>query len=314
MTTRRRHDHRSSLSAVSHQPAALQPVNSHAEDMWPGSGNSAGETLYYDAVNNLRVAMDGLAIPDRSTLQTRADLRASDIDTQRQRPDAHGAPNFSSQFGARAPLADSAHRSGVDAAYIRHRNSQRPDLNLGDGRTVSWDQFAAMVAAQPDFQKKLDMVNSVMAINMRYKPEGKENGWVSSPAEALIPGNRANCREAAVAKMFMLRDAGVPASQLAVATFEAGHGYMAHVVTAVKDDTGRAYVLDMGRVNSPYDTASTARVISVDQAARERQEHRNNEDPLHMLDRSISMITPMSRERQGVAQNNKPRPQGISPS
>lgn len=280
-------DYDDSIPAV--PPALPVDADDNDDDAWAGIDPQG--PFYTQAIQSLQTLIGQIPPATISSNPVRIpDLKTLSLVTGAAQPVPDPKPGVTYQAGlfARGVGTDSVHVLGVMAAYNRHRAGPRPDLNLGNGRSVTWDQFAAIVAAQPEFQKKLDMVNHIITINFGYKGEGRASGWVNDPAEAMSGGWRANCRESAVAKEFMLRDAGVSASQLSVVTLAAGLGYSnAHVVTLVKDDAGKEYVMDLGRRGGPFG-ASAARVITVGDAAT---------DPLHMLQRNVTMLTPMPTDK-----------------
>lgn len=157
----------------------------------------------------------------------------------------------------RALSADQTHAGDFAAAWERHQNQSKPSLVL-DGKRKSWSDTVAAIRAEPNEAKKLQMANDAINQSFRYggtyENSGPNKRWISTPFEATHPKSVVDhsiCGDIAAAKVFLLKEAGVPASQMGLVTVAPIDGGNYHVVAGFKGSNGEVYGLEMNRVSGP---------------------------------------------------------------
>jgi len=217
--------------------------------------------------------------PD-TPLQVGRVSKRRDLKTAQAHPDQHDHVNASWKRvdPSSSYLADPNHVRDLQKAWLKHEQGPKPDLNV-DGRSMSWNAVADKIKAEPDLDKKIEIANAAIDQTLHYRghltnADGstpRNAHWISTPWDAVHhSGSGPNatkehsiCGDQAAAKVFLLRDAGVPANQLSLISVAPGAGDTNyHVVVGVKTESGLK-VMEMGRKGTGVRGPLEGKIVTV---------------------------------------------------
>lgn len=137
----------------------------------------------------------------------------------------------------------------VDAAYAVGWSAMYARLEAARTRDAGWEKAIAKIRQLP-LAQGLARVNRI--VNLWHRAEdpelwGEGDYW-ATPREVQSRGG--DCEDFAIAKFFMLLDAGIPSAQMAVVVLRPKSVGAAHAVLVVESDVG-PIVLDNLR-SEPY--------------------------------------------------------------
>ena len=154
-----------------------------------------------------------------------------------------GSPQAASALLAAHPFSmssDPARTVAVQSAWVAHTTGPKP---------AGWTEAVKAIVATSDPLKKIALADGFVDGHLHYSDRGGFP-WTFTPTQAFTQG-AALCRDYAVAKIFLLLDAGFPAGDLRIVTLAPDSVHKNYHVVTLARVHSRVFVLDMLRTDTP---------------------------------------------------------------